>query len=137
MFSKVAFPWDPIRKLTDIKFQTGLSFASVYMKKSYRGGRKLMHGKPIIINRYIKYITTWSFLCKFPLTVITYKLFTLLIKRRNSEYSQNQFLKRIWEMYLVFCGTLFASFDLLSVLQIKTCPQDQREILYCNQQRMF
>ena len=77
MFSKVDFPWDPIRKLTDIKFQTGLSFASVYMKKSYRGGRKLTHGKPIIINRYIKYITTWSFLCKFPLTVITYKLFTL------------------------------------------------------------
>ena len=37
-----------------MKFETGLSFASVYMKKK--------HGKTIIIDRYIKCITTCRFL---------------------------------------------------------------------------
>ena len=65
--------------MTDMKFQTGLSFVSVYMKKSYRDGRETVvcnslakllvhfenkyarekkHEKTIIINWYIKYITT-------------------------------------------------------------------------------
>ena len=44
--------------MTDMKFETGLSFASVYMKKKH--GKK--HGKTIITDRYIKYITTCRFL---------------------------------------------------------------------------
>ena len=59
----------------DLKFQTGLSFASVYIKKSYRDGHKITvcnslnkygrdkkHGKTIIIDRHIKYIATCRFL---------------------------------------------------------------------------
>ena len=33
--------------MTDMKFQTGLSFASVYMKKSYRDGRKTAYVIPL------------------------------------------------------------------------------------------
>ena len=66
-----------------MKFQTGLSFASVYMNKSLgqlensymqfpcktmlvhfenKHGREKEHGKTIVINRYIKCITTCRFL---------------------------------------------------------------------------
>ena len=31
--NKATFTWDTIWKMTEIKFQTSLSFASVYMKK--------------------------------------------------------------------------------------------------------
>ena len=36
------FTWDPIWKMTDMKCQTGLDFASVYMKKSHRDSRKIL-----------------------------------------------------------------------------------------------
>ena len=40
--TKTACTWDPIQKMADMKFQIGLSFASVYMKKSYRDSRKIL-----------------------------------------------------------------------------------------------
>ena len=69
--------------MTDMKFQTGLSFASAYMKVmsgrsenscvlvpckillvhfENKYGREKKHGKTIIIDKYIKYITTCRFL---------------------------------------------------------------------------
>ena len=41
--------------MTDMKFQTGLSFASVYMKKSYRDGRKILLVKIMLVHFESKY----------------------------------------------------------------------------------
>ena len=101
-------------------FQTGLSFTYVYMKKSYRDGPNTIvcsflvkvcqfilktygeenqHGKSIIINRYIKYITACSFLRKQ--FNITCKSITLLIKR-NSRTKQSDSIFET-NMGNVFC----------------------------------
>ena len=87
--------------MTNMKFQTGLSFASVYMKKSYWDGQKIL-----VCNSLVKFcyfilktnvsekrsiekqlLLTGTFntllLADSSTTSITYKLVMLLIKRRK------------------------------------------------------
>ena len=87
--------------MTDIKFQTGLSFASVYMKKSYRDGRKILVCNFLVkfcwfilktsiaekrsIEKQLLLTGTLNtlLLADSSTTSITYKLVMLLIKRRK------------------------------------------------------
>ena len=64
--------------MTDMKFQTGLSFASVYMKKSYRGARKIF-----VCNSHVKFR----------------KIVLVLLKTNMAE-------KRRMEKQLLLTGTL-------------------------------
>ena len=47
--------------MNDMKFQTGLSFASVYMKNSYRGGRKILVSKVAFTRDLIWKMTNLKF----------------------------------------------------------------------------
>ena len=87
--------------MTDMKFQTGSSFASVYMKKSYREGRKVLVCNSLVKFCYFILKTNMAekrsiekqllltgtlntlLLADSSTTSITYKLVMLLIKRRK------------------------------------------------------
>ena len=87
--------------MTDMKFQTGSSFASVYMKKSYREGRKVLVCNSLVKFCYFILKTNMAekrsiekqlllagtlntlLLADSSATSITYKLVMLLIKRRK------------------------------------------------------
>ena len=87
--------------MTNMKFQTGLSFASVYMKKSYRDGRKILVCNFLVkfcwfilktsiaekrsIEKQLLLTGTLNtlLLADSSTTSITYKLVMLLIKRRK------------------------------------------------------
>ena len=87
--------------MTDMKFQTGSSFASVYMKKSYREGRKVLVCNSLVKFCYFILKTNMAekrsiekqlllagtlntlVLADSSATSITYKLVMLLIKRRK------------------------------------------------------
>ena len=43
---KAAFTWDPIWKMTNMKFQTGLSFVSLYIKSHIGTTGKLLYVIP-------------------------------------------------------------------------------------------
>ena len=71
----------------------------VHFENKY--GEEKQHGKSIIINRYIKYITTCSFRRKQ--YSITFRLIMLLIKKRNFLVKQSESI--FFETYMgnVFC----------------------------------
>ena len=86
--------------MTDMKFQISLSFASVYMKKSYWDGQKILVCNPLVKLCWFilktntaekrsmeKQLLTGILNTLLPVdssaTSITYKLVMLLIKRRN------------------------------------------------------
>ena len=83
----------------DMKFQTGLSFASIYMKKSYRDGRKILACNSLVklvhfenkytekrsIGKQLLLLLTGTLntllLADSSTTSITYKLVMVLMKR--------------------------------------------------------
>ena len=71
-----------------MKFQTGLSFVSVYVKKSYRDGQKT-----VVCNPLFNYVSSLKQIRQKRIiekTIITYKLVMLLIKGRNFLIKQSK-----------------------------------------------
>ena len=100
--SKSIFPysvgssfWTPRSRSTKWQTNIGLSFDSVYMKKSYWGGRKFLL-RYCLVKLLVYWKQIWRRKVKLipaisAATSITYTLNVLLIKRRNFQVKQNQF----------------------------------------------
>ena len=87
---------------------------------------------------FLKIALSYSFFESWILNIQSWSLNQIgfnLIWRSNSATVSKQsesFLKRIWEMYFVFCGTLWYICVISFVLRIMICSQDLREIIIKN-----
>ena len=95
----------------------------VHFENKY--GEEKQHGKSIIINRYVKYITTCSFRRKQ--YSITFRLIMLLIKKRNFLVKQSEsffFETYMGNVFCILCNFIVhLRYMMCSVLQIKICSQ--------------